>query len=42
MRVTLQENFIDRKLNFKDPPPHPILKERKNYMEINKIIKKDL
>lgn len=41
MRVTLQENFIDRKLNFKDPPS-PILRARKNYMEINKIIKKDL
>lgn len=43
MRVALQENFIDRKLNFMErPPPPPILRASKNYKEINKKFKIDL
>lgn len=38
MHVALQENFINRKFNFKEPLP-PILRVSKNYMGLYKIIK---
>lgn len=41
MHVALQEDFINRKFNFKESLP-PILRVSKNYMGLYKIIKIDV